>query len=98
VLDPFLGSGSTLIATGKTGRRCHGVELDPLYVDVILRRYEAIAGRSAILESTGETYAARRQCEDEARPVPLSDAEKAPKQTPRPACGSRERTNPREAM
>jgi DNA modification methylase len=57
VLDPFLGSGSTLIAGEKTGRRCRGVELDPLYVDVILRRYEFIAGRSALLESTGETYA-----------------------------------------
>jgi DNA modification methylase len=57
VLDPFLGSGSTLIAAEKTGRCCRGVELDPLYVDVILRRYEFIAGRSALLESTGETYA-----------------------------------------
>ena len=34
---PFIGSGSTLIAAEKTGRRCRGVELDPLYVDVILR-------------------------------------------------------------
>ena len=39
VLDPFLGSGSTLIAAEKTGRRCRGVELDPLYIDVILHRY-----------------------------------------------------------
>ena len=41
VIDPFLGSGSTLIAAEKTGRVCRGVELDPLYVDVIVRRYEA---------------------------------------------------------
>jgi DNA modification methylase len=41
VIDPFLGSGSTLIAADKTGRVCRGVELDPLYVDVIVRRYEA---------------------------------------------------------
>jgi DNA methylase len=41
VVDPFLGSGSTLIAADKTGRVCRGIELDPLYVDVILRRYEA---------------------------------------------------------
>ena len=69
VLDPFLGSGSTLIAAEKTGRRCRGVELDPLYVDVILRRYEAITGRPILLESTGETYAEltdRRQREAEA--------------------------------
>ena len=47
VLDPFLGSGSTLIAAEKTGRRCRGVELDPLYVDVILRRYEAHDGAAS---------------------------------------------------
>ena len=39
VIDPFLGSGSTLIAADKTGRVCRSVELDPLYVDVIVRRY-----------------------------------------------------------
>jgi DNA modification methylase len=42
VIDPFLGSGSTLIACEKTGRRCRGVEVDPLYVEVVLRRYEAM--------------------------------------------------------
>ena len=71
VLDPFLGSGSTLIAAEKTGRRCRGLELDPLYVDVILRRYEAVTGRPAVLESTGETYAElalRRQRDAEDRP------------------------------
>lgn len=39
VLDPFLGSGTTLIAAEKTGRTCYGMELDPKYVDVIRRRY-----------------------------------------------------------
>jgi DNA modification methylase len=71
VLDPFLGSGSTLLAAEKTGRRCRGLELDPLYVDVILRRYEAVTGRPAVLESTGETFAElaeRRQRDAEARP------------------------------
>jgi DNA modification methylase len=38
VADPFLGSGSTLIAAEKAGRVCRGVELDPLYVDVIVTR------------------------------------------------------------
>ena len=38
VLDPFLGSGATLMAAERTGRRCFGLELDPLYVDVIVRR------------------------------------------------------------
>jgi DNA modification methylase len=55
VIDPFLGSGSTLIACEKTGRHCRGLELDPLYVEVILRRYEAVTGQAAVLESTGET-------------------------------------------
>jgi len=76
VIDPFLGSGSTLIACEKTGRRCRGLELDPLYIEVILRRYEAVTGQAAVLESTGETYvelAARRQFEAEHRAHPDSD-------------------------
>ena len=56
VIDPFLGSGSTLIAADKTGRVCRGVELDPLYVDVIVRRYEAASGEEAVLVDTGETF------------------------------------------
>ena len=57
VLDPFLGSGSTLIAAEKTGRRCRGLELDPLYVDVILRRYREFTGRPGTLRDTGEALA-----------------------------------------
>jgi DNA modification methylase len=66
IIDPFLGSGSTLIAADKTGRICRGVELDPLYVDVIVRRYEAATGEPAVLIETGETFealAARRALE-----------------------------------
>ena len=66
VLDPFLGSGSTLIAADKAGRVCRGVELDPLYVDVIIRRYEAATGEAVALLDTGETFenlAARRAAE-----------------------------------
>lgn len=66
VIDPFLGSGSTLIAAQATGRVCRGVELDPLYVDVIVRRYEAATGNHAVLVETGETLdllAARRSSE-----------------------------------
>ena len=69
VLDPFLGSGSMLIAAERTGRRCRGVEIDPLYVDVIILRYEAETGREAVLEETGETFAAlgvRRRLEQQA--------------------------------
>ena len=63
VIDPFLGSGSTLVAADKAGRVCRGVELDPLYVDVIVRRYEAASGEPAVLTETGESFdvlAARR--------------------------------------
>ena len=48
VLDPFLGSGSTLIACEKLGRRCFGVEIDPRYVDVVVRRWEIFTGRKAV--------------------------------------------------
>ena len=58
VFDPFLGSGATLIAAHRTGRRCFGIELDPLYADVIIRRWEAETGREAVLASTGATFEA----------------------------------------
>ncbi len=66
VLDPFLGSGSTLIAADRSGRVCRGVEFDPLYVDVIIRRYEAATGEAAVLAETREPFAdlaARRAAE-----------------------------------
>jgi DNA modification methylase len=56
VLDPFLGSGSTLIAAQRTGRRCFGIELDPLYVDVMIRRYQKVFGKVPVLEATSETF------------------------------------------
>ncbi|MGY4478387.1 site-specific DNA-methyltransferase [Bradyrhizobium sp. USDA 3364] len=64
VLDSFLGSGSTLMAAENTGRLCCGVELDPRYVDIIIRRYETATRTTAILADTGEpfaTVAARRR-------------------------------------
>jgi hypothetical protein len=64
------GSGSTLIAAERTGRCCRGVELDPLYVDVILSRYQRETGESAILEATGETFDELR----ENRSRPCGDA------------------------
>jgi DNA modification methylase len=50
VLDGFLGSGSTLIASDQTGRVCYGTELDPRYCDVIVKRWENMTGKKAILE------------------------------------------------
>lgn len=48
VMDLFLGSGSTLIAAEKTGRVCYGMELDPHYVDVIIKRWEDYTGKKAV--------------------------------------------------
>ena len=71
VLDPFLGSGSTLIAAENTGRVCRGIELDPRYVDVIIRRYEEITSAAVIRADTGESFeevaARRRNDESDAR-------------------------------
>ena len=58
VLDPFLGSGATLMAYERTGRRCCGLELDPLYCDVIVRRWQANTGGSVRLATTGEAFEA----------------------------------------
>jgi hypothetical protein len=56
VLDPFGGSGTTLIAAQKSGRSARLIEYDPSYCDVILRRFEAVTGTSAILAWTGQTF------------------------------------------
>lgn len=56
VLDLFGGSGSTLIACEKTGRHAHLMELDPKYVDVIVKRWEAFTGKQATYEPTGATF------------------------------------------
>ena len=56
VYDPFLGTGTTLIAAEMTGRICYGLELSPVYVDVIVRRWQEFTGRKATLEATGKTF------------------------------------------
>ena len=57
VLDPFGGSGTTVLAAEKTGRRARLIELDPLYVDVAVRRWEALTGGQAVLDGAGKTFA-----------------------------------------
>ncbi len=57
VLDPFGGSGTTLFAAEKTKRIARLIELDPLYVDGIVRRWLTVGGNQAILASTGQTFA-----------------------------------------
>ena len=58
VLDSFGGSGTTLIAAEKNGRIARIMELDPKYVDVIVKRWEDFTGQKAVLESTGEPFKA----------------------------------------
>lgn len=59
VLDPFLGGGTAIIAAEKAHRLCYGIELDPRYVDVTIRRWEEFTGQQAIHAETGETFAQR---------------------------------------
>ena len=56
VLDPFLGSGTTMIAAERTGRACYGIEMNPHSVDTIVRRWQAYTGQSAVEETTGKTF------------------------------------------
>jgi DNA modification methylase len=56
VLDPFLGSGTTLIAAERVGRRCFGIEIDPAYADTIIRRFQAFTGDVARQALTGKTF------------------------------------------
>jgi DNA modification methylase len=56
VLDGFLGSGTTLIAAERTGRRCYGLELDPIYVDTIIRRWQVLTGGSARHAASGRPF------------------------------------------
>lgn len=56
VLDSFLGSGTTVIAAERTGRRCYGLELDPAYVDTIIRRWQAQTGGRACPAASGRSF------------------------------------------
>jgi DNA modification methylase len=56
VLDAFVGSGTSLIAAEKTGRRGYGIEIDPAYCDVTIRRMRAVCGLEAVLEATGQRF------------------------------------------
>lgn len=56
ILEPFSGSGTTIIAAEMTGRIAHAIEIEPRYVDVAVRRWQAFTGKSATLEATGATF------------------------------------------
>lgn len=57
VYEPFSGSGTTIIAAEMTGRACLAIELNPLYVDVAIRRWQAFTGETATLEADGSSFA-----------------------------------------
>jgi DNA modification methylase len=69
VLDPFLGSGTTIIAAEKTGRRAHGIEVEPRYVDVAIRRWQKYTGKNAVLSGSRLTF---EQREDSIATAPIS--------------------------
>ncbi|WP_456684570.1 site-specific DNA-methyltransferase [Bradyrhizobium sp. P5_C11_2] len=75
ILDPFCGSGTTLLACHRTGRIGYGIELDPAYVDVAVRRMEALTGSPARHAATGLTFAqeAERRAQ-EPKPARAADA------------------------
>ncbi|HYH44781.1 MAG TPA: DNA methyltransferase, partial [Thermoanaerobaculia bacterium] len=56
VLDPFLGSGTTLLAAERVGRRCRALELDPVYVDTAVRRWQALTGEAARHAASGRAF------------------------------------------
>jgi DNA modification methylase len=61
IYDPFLGSGTSLIAAEMTGRVCYGLELCPRYVDVVVRRWQVFTGRVARHQASGQSFDERAQ-------------------------------------
>ena len=57
VFDPFMGSGTTLMASEKAGRIGYGMEISPMYCDIIIKRWQDFTGKDATIESTGQTFA-----------------------------------------
>lgn len=74
VIDGFMGSGTTILAAERTKRIAAGIDIEPCYIDVAIRRWEAMTGLKATLADTGEPFAAvaaRRLIEAEATPESL---------------------------
>src|SRR5262249_48746891 len=61
VYDPFLGSGTSIIAAESCSRICFGLEINPVYCDLIVRRWEEFTGRTAVLESDGRSFDALKE-------------------------------------
>ena len=90
VLDQFAGSGTTLLAAEKVGRIGYGIEYDPTYVDVAIRRWEAATKKEAILEGDGRTFEAVQKARNDAAKLPrLESRSKAATQSVRTRRGRR---------
>jgi DNA modification methylase len=79
VYDPFLGSGTTLIASEQLGRKCYGMEISPQYCDVVVKRWEKLTGKKAELEASNG-QARTKAAANEAATVTGKSGEKADKQ------------------
>ena len=78
ILDPFMGSGTTILAAERVGRRAYGLELDPRYVDTAVRRWQNFAKRDAVLERTGETFDEREMLVRDGGDPPASTSSPSP--------------------
>jgi DNA modification methylase len=74
VLDPFAGSGTTLLAAERTGRRARVIEIDPQYADVIVRRWQSYSGEEARLDPGGHSFAEITEQRQSARQIEEEDA------------------------
>jgi DNA modification methylase len=74
VYEPFIGSGTTLIAAETIGRVCLGVELNPAYVDVAVERWQRFTGKAAVLDGSGEAFDDLKAKPSGEGPTPASDA------------------------
>jgi DNA modification methylase len=86
IYEPFLGSGTTLIAAESIGRICLAIEIDPLYVDVAVRRWQAFIGKQATLRADGRTFHAVAVERTKSAGSPKSD------KVPPPPSSSRKKT------
>lgn len=78
VFEPFSGSGSQLVAAEQEGRRCYAIELEPRFVDVAVRRWQAMTGRDAVRESDGVKFSAVQPVSAGGRITPAQPSGPAP--------------------